>query len=365
MAERRPSPPWMLAAAAMAGWLALDSARREPRPARLRTRERRRRNDDPGRSMPATDGGQDAAQPSEIPGRGWWQILKRTLQQASADRLLTEAAGVTFYALLALFPAIAALVSLYGLVADPGTAGEHLAMLSGVVPGGGMQIIEEQVQRVVTNGNTALGLGAMGGLAVSLWSANQASKALFDALNVIYEEKEKRSFLRLTATTLAFTLGGILFALLALGTVIVLPILMDFIGLGSTAEMLLRVARWPLLLVAVGIVLACLYRWGPSRAEARWQWVSWGSAIASAIWLAGSLAFSWYVENFGSYNETYGSLGAVIGFMTWIWLSSAVVLLGGELNAEMEHQTARDTTTGPEEPMGARDARMADTVAER
>jgi membrane protein len=186
---------------------------------------------------------------------------------------------------------------------------------------------------------------------------------MFDALNVIYEEKEKRSFIRLTLVTLAFTLGGLLFMIVAVTGVVVLPVIFGLIGLGSTVEWVLRIARWPLLIVLVGIMLAALYRFGPSRKQAKWRWVSWGSVLASVVWLAASLGFSWYVESFGSYNETYGSLGAVVGFMTWIWISSAVVLLGGELNSEMEHQTARDTTTGREKPMGRRGAKMADTVA--
>ncbi|MGK7871414.1 YihY/virulence factor BrkB family protein [Falsiroseomonas sp. E2-1-a20] len=290
-------------------------------------------------------------------------MAKRTLSQASEDRLLTEAAGITFYTLLALFPAIAALVSLYALVADPTTIQGHLEALGGVVPGGGMDIINEQVSRVAETASGTLGFGAIAGLLVSLWSANQAAKAVFDALNVVYEEQEKRGFIKLTLTTLAFTLGFIVFAILTMVAVVALPVVLGFIGLGGTVETLLRYGRWPLLLLLVSLVLATLYRWGPSRATARWRWVTWGSGFAALAWLAVSAAFSWYVTNFGSYNETYGSLGAVIGFMTWIWISSAVILVGAELNAEMEHQTARDTTTHTERPMGQRQAKMADTVA--
>jgi membrane protein len=357
MAGRPPRPSfWTVAAAALVGWFALGpSARRETAPVARASG----RTDGPGQDHT----GRQVTEPHRFPGRDWWMIVKRTARQAGEDRLLTEAAGVTFYTLLAVFPAIAALVSLYGLVADPATVSEHLSALAGVVPGGGMQLIEEQVQRVTSRPSTALGVGAILGLLISLWSANQATKALFDALNVVYEEDEKRGFLRLTLTSLVFTLSGLLFAIAAMAAVVVLPVVLGFVGLGQTAEWLLRLARWPLLLVLVGAVLAALYRFGPSRAKARWRWVTWGSAFAAFAWLVVSLAFSWYVENFGSYNETYGSLGAVIGFMTWIWISAAVVLVGGELNAEMEHQTARDTTTGPEQPLGTRGAAMADRVA--
>lgn len=354
MPGQKPSTSaWMIAAAAMASWLALG-------PARPRRGVPAKQHGAPERQGGA---GRDATRPQEIPARGWWAILKRTVQQAGEDRLLTEAAGVTFYTLLALFPAIAALVSLYGLVAEPETVRQHVAALAGVVPGGGMELIEEQVRRVTSQPSGALGLGAIAGLLLSLWSANQATKAMFGALNVIYEEKETRGFLRFTLTTLAFTLGGLVFAILVMLAVVVLPVALGFIGLGNVAEWVLRLGRWPLLVALVALVLAVLYRFGPDREEARWRWVSWGSAVASLVWLAASLGFSWYVQNFGSYNETYGSLGAVVGFMTWIWISAAVVLFGAELNAEMEHQTARDTTTGPEQPMGTRGARMADTVA--
>jgi membrane protein len=365
MQAKDPPSFWRYGAAALAGLLALNAADRRPR-ATARTRARQEtpppREDGLPHGLPA-ENGHHAERPQDFPARGWWQILKRTVRQASEDRLLTEAAGVTFYTLLALFPAIAALVSIYGLFADRATIGGHLEMLSGVVPGGGMQLIEEQVARLNAQPQQALGFGALFGLALSLWSANQATKAVFDALNVVYEEKEKRGFLKLTAVTLMFTLGGVVFALVAVAAVVVLPVVLNLIWLGGAAEWVLRLARWPILLLAVGFMLACIYRFGPSRARAKWRWVTWGSAVASILWLLVSLGFSFYVANFGSYNETYGSLGAVVGFMTWIWISSAVVLLGGELNAEMEHQTARDTTTGREVPMGLRRARMADTVA--
>jgi len=359
---------WVVAAAALAGLLALDASRPRHAGDRRHMLRDKWRGDAPGRQPPARGtpehaAGRAAAKPSEIPPRGWWQIAKRTLFQANEDRLLTEAAAVTFYTLLALFPALAALVSLYALVADPTTIQGHLTALGGIVPGGGMEIIEEQVQRVSATAGGALGFGAIVGLLISLWSANQAAKAIFDALNVVYEEEEKRSFVKRTLITLTFTLAFILFAILAMVAVVFLPVLLGIVGLEGTTGILLQYGRWPLLLVLVGLVLACLYRWGPSRANAKWRWVSWGSAVAALLWLAGSAAYSWYVANFGNFNETYGSLGAVIGFMTWIWLSATVVLLGGELNAEMEHQTARDTTSEPKAPMGRRRAEMADNAA--
>jgi membrane protein len=363
----QPRPNAVLAAAVAATGLLLAALGRgrEAHPPGAPARRGRNR---PGRGRAGRDvagrdpHGRDAAAPSEIPPRGWWAILRRTATEISNDRVLTEAAGITFYSLLALFPGLGAMIAIYGLFADPAAIQRHLDLAAGFVPGGGMEIIGEQVTRISEKSGGALGFGALAGLATSLWSANAAMKALVDALNVVYEEEETRGFLRRLLVTMAFTLGAILFVLLAIAAVVLLPALLGVVGLGGMEEVL-SLARWPLLLAGIGLFLALVYRYGPDRAEAKWRWVSWGSAVASLAWVAGSALFSWYVSNFGNYNETYGSLGAVIGFMTWIWLSATVVLAGAELDAEMEHQTARDTTTGPEQPMGLRGARMADRVA--
>jgi membrane protein len=306
--------------------------------------------------------GREADTPAEIPALGWKDIFWRVYEEFGQDRIMSVAAGVTYYALLALFPAIAALVSIYGLFADPATIQDHLNALSGVLPAGALDIIREQVTRIAGQGGGTLGLSFVLGLAISLWSANAGMKAVFDALNIVYDEDEKRSFLSLNLRSLAFTLGAIAFILLALAGIVVLPILLDFIGLGSGTEWLLAIGRWPVLLAGVVLGLALLYRYGPSRDKAEWKWVTPGGLVAAVLWLVVSMLFSWYVSNFGSYNETYGSLGAVIGFMTWIWISGIVVLLGAEINAEMEHQTAKDTTEGPSQPLGARGAQMADNV---
>jgi membrane protein len=313
-------------------------------------------------AAPATHGTQ-ADTPLQIPAGGWWQIAKRVVAQFSAHRIMAVAAGIVFYTLLALFPAIAALVSLYGLFADASTISDNLTALSGVMPGGGMDIIKDQVARLTQDGGSKLGIGLVVGLGTALWSANQGVKALFDGLNIVYDEPEKRGFVKLTLTTLAVTAGALVFVVLALYAIVVLPVVLNFIGLSDTVETLLRLVRWPVLLAVVGLFLAVVYRYGPSRERARWQWVSVGGAFAAVVWLAASGAFSWYVSSFGSYNKTYGSLGAAVGFMTWIWISTIVVLVGAELNAEMEHQTAKDTTTGPPQPTGGRGANKADAVA--
>jgi membrane protein len=308
--------------------------------------------------------GREADTPTEIPTLGWKDILWRVYEQFGKDRVTSVAAGVTYYALLAIFPAIAALVSIYGLFADPATIQEHLNALGGVMPGGALDIIREQVTRISSAGGGTLGVSFVIGLAVSLWSANAGMKAVFDALNIVYGEDEKRSFIRLNIQSLTFTLCAIAFILVAVAGIVVLPIMLDFVGLRSSVEWLLSLARWPILLIVVIGGLAVLYRYGPSRDKASWKWVTPGGIVAAVLWLVASMLFSWYVSNFGSYNETYGSLGAVIGFMTWIWLSAIVVLTGAEINAEVEHQTAKDTTEGPRQPMGTRGAQMADTVGD-
>ncbi len=305
--------------------------------------------------------GRAADDPTEMTWAGWKDILVRVYLEFNKDRVLAVAAGVTFYTLLSLFPAIAALVTCYGLFADVNVINDHLAQLHAVLPTGAVELIGDQVKRIAARGSGSLSVTFFSSLLLSLWSANAAMKAMFDALNVVYEEEEKRNFFWLNLRSLTFTIGALLFIIIALNVIVVVPVVLNFLGLGSTAW-LLAALRWPAILVVLLGGLSVLYRFGPSREHARWRWVGVGSVIAGLLWLVTSLLFSWYVANFGTYNETYGSLGAVIGFMTWIWISSTIVLLGGEINAELEHQTGRDTTTGAPQPIGRRRARMADTV---
>ena len=324
----------------------------------------------PGRSHPGDEShspsehgrGRDATTPSEIPARGWKDILVRVYRGLSEDRIVAIAAGVTFYVLLAIFPAIAALISLYGLFTDPATISQHIETLAGIVPGGGIDIVREQIDRVTSQGSQTLGWTLVIGLAISLWSANAGMKALFDALNVVYHEKEKRGFFKLNAISLAFTLGSIAFLLVAIATVTILPMVLEYVGLSGASQLLITVGTLAGAAVGVSFGIALIYRYGPSRDAPQWRWISWGSAFAAVAWLVASMLFSWYTANFGSYNETYGSLGAAIGFMTWVWISEIVILLGGKINAEIEHQTARDSTTGSPKPLGHRGATMADTV---
>ena len=315
-----------------------------------------------GLAAEGSDRGRDATSPAEIPATGWKDIRWRVYANIGDHRILALAAGMTYYSILAIFPALAALVAIYGIFTDAGSIAKHLDDISGFVPGGAIDVAREQLTRVSSISDRALGLTFLLGLVISLWSANAAMKSLFDTLNIVYGEREKRGFFRLNAISLSFTIAGIVFVLSALAAVVAVPVLLNYLHLSNFSDLLIRIVRWPAMFIALALAIACIYRFGPSRAAPRWHWISWGSSAAALLWLGASALFSWYAANFGTFNETYGSLGAVVGFMTWLWISAIVILLGAELNAEMEHQTARDTTTGAPKPLGARGARMADTV---
>ena len=306
--------------------------------------------------------GRHSSNPLRIPLAGWKDILWRTYVRTGEDRLLATAAGVVFFGLLAIFPAVTALVSCYGLFAKPSTIGANLQTLALMLPEGSFQIVQDQIARVLDKGNTALGATFLFGLALAVWSANAGVKSVIDALNVVYEEREKRGFVALNLLSLAFTTGGIAALLLMVGAVVALPLALDHLGLEPESRIIVAVARWPLLFVVLVAVLGILYRFGPSRRPARWQWLSVGAVTAAVLWIAGSALLSWYLSVFADYSATYGSLGAAIGLMMWMWMSAIIVLCGAELNSEIEHQTALDTTVGGPKPLGIRGAVMADTL---
>src|ERR1700689_1709113 len=266
----------------------------------------------------------------------WSAVLWRVYKKMNDNRLRAVAAGVVFYGLLAVFPAITAFVSLYGLMADPATIHERLTLTTGILPQGALNILNEQLARVSPPRSSALSIGFIGGLVVALWSANAGAKAVMDSLNVAYGETEKRSFVHLNLVALAFTLGTIFALMLALGAVVVAPIVLSQLGLSGVNETLIAFARWPILLGLVVLGLTILYRFGPSLTDPHWTWLFPGNVIAPVSWLILSGLFSWYIANFGSYDATYGSLGAVIGMMTWMWISMIVVLLGAEMNAYIQ-----------------------------
>jgi membrane protein len=305
--------------------------------------------------------GRHADTPRDIPAAGWKDIGWRTWTKFNDDKITSVAAGIAFFGILALFPGMAAFVSLYGIYADVGVAQKHLALLAGVLPADSLTFIGDEMIRIAATKTASLGAAFGVSLILSLWSANTGIKALFEGLNVAYEEREKRGFLRLNLISLGFTVAMLVFLLLAMTAMVAAPVVLDFLKLDAGSRFMAAL-RWPLLLLVVIGGMSLIYRYGPSREHPRWRWVTMGSVVAAFGWLAVSLVFSWYVGAFAHYSVTYGSLGAVVGFMTWMWLSVTVILLGAELNAEMEHQTARDSTTGAPLPMGVRGARMADTV---
>ena len=314
-----------------------------------------------GRSRRTADGrGRHARSPLQIPWKGWKDILIRTRKEFVDDNISMIAAGVAFYSLLALFPGLAAFVSLYGLFADVGAVQHHLAVLSVVLPGSALQFIGQQMVRLADAHKGGLSFAFVVGLVTSLWSANGAVKAIMTGLNVAYEEREKRGFIRKTLISFAFTIGLLMFGLGAIAVLGAGPAIEAYVG--HHAALVFDLISWPALLVVMGLGLAILYAYAPSRDPPRFKWVTPGSVASIVLWLAVSALFSLYVGNFAHYDKTYGSLGAVVGFMMWSWLSSLIVLVGAELNSEVEHQTAMDTTRGRPKPMGRRGARAADTL---
>ncbi len=306
--------------------------------------------------------GRKATAPFKIPWRGWKDVLVRTYHKAQNDRLLALAASVVFYSLVALFPAIAAGVSSYGLFANAAVIGKHLSIAADIVPAGTLDMFANEITRIAAKSDGRLTFGFLVGLGIALWSANAGMKAIFDALNIIYDEEEKRGLIWLNVVSLFFTFCAIAGALLAVGAVVVFPLVLAAFGWSSYDEPIIGFLRWPVMFVLLLVGLAVLYRYGPSRRLAKWRWLSVGSVFAASAWLVVSSLFSWYLGNFANYNATYGALGAVVGLMMWMWLSTIVVLVGAELNAEIEHQTACDSTVGSEKPLGTRGAVMADTV---
>ena len=308
--------------------------------------------------------GREAERPGEIPPRGWFAILRRVKAEVKQDNVPLLAAGVAFYAMLAIFPAIIAVVTVYGMVADPAQVQSQVGQLAESLPSGADQLLTEQLKSVTSAGRQSLSIGLALSLLAVLWSASGGVQGLVKALNLVYDEKETRGFLKLRGLSLLLAIGAILMAVVAIALIAVFPGFVDNLGLGRAGELAASIGRWVVLALLALAALAVLYRYAPDRANPRWRWVSWGAVVALVLWLLGSVGFSWYVDNFGKYNQTYGALAAVIILLLWLFLSAFVVLLGAELDAETERQTARDTTTGPSRPLGQRDAEVADTLGE-
>lgn len=308
--------------------------------------------------------GESAEAPTGIPPRGWWQVTRRAVKEASADNVPMLAAGVAFFAFLAIPPALIAALTLYGLIADPATVTRQMEALAGVLPDQVQPLIAEQLTAVASAGSSALGIGLVVSLLAALWTASSGTGNLMTAVNLAYDEEESRGFLKVRGIALLLTLGAIVFVLLAFALVAVVPPVLDALPLGVVGTVLAQVVRWVLLVGVVVVALAVVYRLAPDRDAPRFAWTSTGALVATVLWVLGSVGFSLYVNNFGSYNETYGALAGVVVFLLWLFLTSYIVLLGAEINAESEKQTRADTTTGDSVPMGQRRAQAADTVAD-
>lgn len=308
--------------------------------------------------------GQAATTPAEIPAVGWWDILKRVKSEVSDDHVSVVSAGVAFFGLLAVFPAVAALIAIVGFVLDPSDIADQLGKIVSLLPENAAAIIQDQIVQVTGGDETATGFAAVIGFLLALYGATKGMMTLMEGMNIAYDETETRGVVRLYATGVALTLFLIVGLLLAFGVILVLPAVIGLFGLPDGFETAVSWLQWPLLAVLTMLGLAVVYRFGPSRQDPKWRWVSPGAVLSTILWLVGTIGFSVYAQNFGSYNETYGTLGGVIILLTWLWLSAFIILGGAELNSEIEHQTRKDTTTGPARPEGQRGAIKADTRPE-
>jgi membrane protein len=322
---------------------------------------------DPDRPPAGAPGEQElpgihAEKPTEIPWAGWKQIVKRAWAENKADNMPIIAGGVAFFGFLSIFPALIALLSLYGLVATPETVARQVESLSAQLPESAAQIIEEQLNAIVANSGSALTVGLIVSILAALWSASGGVGNLITAVNLAYDEVETRNFVKLKLMSLGLVLGSIVFVLITFGLVAVVPAVLDALPLGVVGTILAQVVRWVLLLAVFAGALAVLYRVAPDRDAPRFTWVSLGAVVVTVVWAIVSVGFSLYVDNFGSYDKTYGAIAGVIVLMLWLYLTCYLILLGAEINSEAEHQTAHDTTEGEPQPMGSRDAKVADSL---
>ena len=317
----------------------------------------------PERRVPGP--GARAEAPTDIPRAGWKRILVRTKDEIRDDNVALMAAGVAFYAVLAIVPALVAAVSIWGLVSEPTQIQQTVEGFANGLPQSAADLITTQMERIADNPSSSLGWAVVISVLASLWSASSGTKGLMNAVNSAYDEDETRGFLRVRGLAIALTVAAIFFGLVMIGLIAVVPAVLGSLGLGTTGEALIRWGRWPLLALAVVAGLAVIYRFAPDRDHPRWQWASVGSVVATVVWLAASAGFAWYVNSFGSYGETYGSMAGVVVLMLWLFLTSFAILLGAEINAETELQTRRDTTHGRPQPMGQRGAYVADRSPRR
>lgn len=307
--------------------------------------------------------GGEAETPTQIPAQGWKQILKRAWAEQKEDNIGLLAAGVAYYAFTALFPALIAAVTLYGLVADPMDVTEQVKNITDSLPADTASVITDQLTSIAGNSSGALGVGLVVSVLGALFSASGGVGNVIKAINIAYDEQETRGFVKLRGLALLLTLGAVLFVVVAIGLIAVLPALFDDIGLGSAGTLVANVLRWVGLVVFMLLALAVLYRYAPDRDNPKFRWVGLGAGIATLLWVVASAGLSVYVSNFGSYGKTYGALAGVIVLLLWLYITAFIVLLGAEINSESEQQTVKDSTEGPAQPMGERRAVKADSLA--
>ncbi|NMT65018.1 YihY/virulence factor BrkB family protein [Marinobacter orientalis] len=309
--------------------------------------------------------GRNALHPSQIDVKGWRDIALRVKCAIKKDHLGLIAAGVAFYFFLAIFPMIAAFLSVYGLIFDPAEARAHVTALSGVLPGQARSILAQQTEQLTSGSGSALGLGALISILIAIWSAHKGTTAMTIAMNIAYKEEGSRGFIRKMLVDFSLTLGLVIFFTISLAIVAVAPVVLQLLDPGPTVELALDLLRWPTLGLIAVLALSVMYRFGPDRQAPKWRWLTPGALLAVIVWLITSGLFSWYVSSFGDYNETYGSVGAVITLLFWFYLTAYIFILGAELNSEMEHQTSRDTTVGDDQAVGKRDAFVADDLGKK
>jgi membrane protein len=311
------------------------------------------------------DRGRLAHQPQEVPAKGWWDVVWRVKDQVAADNVSIVAGGLALFALLSVFPSLAAAVAIYGLFGSPEAIAAQAQTFGELLPRGTLEIIEVQLNDLAGQRRDRLSTGALVAFLLALWSARRGMVALITSMNVAYNEAERRGFFHRLALSLLFTISGVTGFVLVVLFGVAAPVLVGYLPLGGAAEWVLLAVRWALLWLIAVLALSALYRFAPNRNKAQWHWVSWGSGIAATLWLIGSILFSLYVRNFDTFGRTYGALGGVVVMLMWFYVSAFVVILGAEINSELERQTVRDTTEGTPKPLGERGAFSADTVGPR
>ncbi len=308
--------------------------------------------------------GRNADSPGDIPASGWKGILKRVKVELKNDHVSLLGAGVAFKLLLALFPGLIAVITIWGLVSTPDQITSQLEGFTAGLPRDAGELLSAQIAKVAKGGNGTLSVALITSLAVAIWSASGGMAGLMEGCTTAYDEVDERKFPIKRGIAILLTIGAIVFLIVAIGLIAVLPAILSSVGLGSAAETAMSILRWPLLALMVAAGLAVLYKYAPDRDQPKLRWVSWGAVIATILWLIGSALFTLYVNNFGKFSETYGSFAGIIVLMLWLFLTAFIVLLGAEINGEIERQTAKDSTVGEERPMGQRNAAPADTTPE-